>query len=73
MQVLMSSRNNILQGEERVLEKVDEHTQVLATSFQPAGLVGRLCAAREVVLLRSWREDADGTFIVLYQVGIFWL
>lgn len=41
--------------------------QVVLTSFQPGGLVGRLCAPREMVLLRSWRQDADGTFIVLYQ------
>ena len=36
-------------------------------SFQPGGLVGRLCAPREMVLLRSWRQDQDGTYIVLYQ------
>jgi hypothetical protein len=36
-------------------------------SFQPGGLVGRLCAPRELVMLRSWRQDADGTYIVLYQ------
>ena len=29
-QVLLSSRNNILQGEERVLEVVDRHTSVRA-------------------------------------------
>jgi hypothetical protein len=36
-------------------------------SFQPGGVVGRLCAPRELVMLRSWRQDADGTYIVLYQ------
>lgn len=35
--------------------------------FQPGGLVGRVCAPRELVLLRSWRQDADGTYITLYQ------
>ena len=28
---------------------------------------GMLCAPRQLVLLRSWRQDADGTFVVLYQ------
>lgn len=27
----------------------------------------RLCAPREMVLLRTWRKDEDGTYIVLYQ------
>lgn len=27
----------------------------------------RFCAPREMVLLRTWRKDEDGTYIVLYQ------
>lgn len=70
-EVLMASSGSksagMLHGEERVLEVVDKHTQVVLHSFQPGGLVGKLCAPREMVLLRSWRQDADGTYIVLYQ------
>lgn len=43
--------------------------QVVLHSFQPGGLVGRLCAPREMVLLRSWRQDTDGTYIVSAQVA----
>lgn len=70
-ETLMSSGERssavMLHGDERVLEVVDKHTQVVMHCFQPGGLVGRLCAPREMVLLRSWRQDADGTYIVLYQ------
>ncbi|KAI3426288.1 hypothetical protein D9Q98_008661 [Chlorella vulgaris] len=69
--VLMSNHARasamMLQGDEKVLEVVDKYTQVVMHSFQPGGVVGRLCAPRELVMLRSWRQDADGTYIVLYQ------
>ena len=49
-------------------------TASLASFTQPARsvqhvwhLLRRLCAPREVVLLRTWRKDDDGTYIVLYQ------
>lgn len=43
--------------------------QVVHSLFQPAGLMGRLCAPRDMVLLRSWRQDQDGTFIVVGAAG----
>lgn len=30
-------------------------------SFQPGGVVGRLCAPRELVCVRSWRQDTGET------------
>ncbi|KAI7837930.1 hypothetical protein COHA_008236 [Chlorella ohadii] len=69
-EVLMTRSNSaaaILQGEARVLEVIDKHTQIVMHSFQPGGLVGRLCAPREMCCIRSWRQDQDGTYIILYQ------
>ncbi len=51
----------------RTLEAVDAHTHVVAQSWAAGGLLGALCAPREAVLLRTWRRDDDGTFVVLYQ------
>ncbi|PRW45250.1 ENHANCED DISEASE RESISTANCE 2 isoform X2 isoform B [Chlorella sorokiniana] len=69
-EVLMTRSNSaaaILQGEAQVLEVIDKHTQIVMHSFQPGGLVGRLCAPREMCCVRSWRQDQDGTYIILYQ------
>lgn len=52
----------------RVVEKIDANTQIITQQWKPVGAIGGLCAPREVVLLRTWRQDSDdGTFIVLYQ------
>lgn len=45
------------------LTTVDAHTSVLYQR-RPAGLV---TAARDCVLLRTWRRDVDGSYIILLQ------
>ncbi len=54
-------------GDAVLLERLDSHTDVVLQTMQPAGLLGSLCAPRTMVLLRTWRLDLDGTYIVLYQ------
>jgi Protein ENHANCED DISEASE RESISTANCE 2, C-terminal/START domain len=51
----------------RTVEVIDANTQVVAQTWQGSGIVGSMCAPREMVLLRTWRKDEDGTYIVLYQ------
>ncbi|KAK2077069.1 hypothetical protein QBZ16_004702 [Prototheca wickerhamii] len=51
----------------RVVEAIDGSTQVVAQTFRASGPLGAVLAPREMVLLRTWRRDEDGTFIVLYQ------
>jgi hypothetical protein len=51
----------------RTVEIIDSNTQVVAQTWEGSGIVGSLCAPREMVLLRTWRKDEDGTYIVLYQ------
>jgi len=51
----------------RTVEAIDANTQVVAQTWQGSGIVGNICAPREMVLLRTWRQDRDGTYIVLYQ------
>lgn len=51
----------------RTVEVLDATTQVVAQKWGGTGLIGALCAPREAVMLRTWRRDEDGTFIVLYQ------
>jgi hypothetical protein len=51
----------------RTVEVIDANTQVVAQTWQGSGILGSLCAPREMVLLRTWRKDEDGTYIVLYQ------
>lgn len=45
------------------LTSIDPHTSVLYQR-RPAGLV---TAARDCVLLRTWRRDVDGSYIILLQ------
>jgi hypothetical protein len=51
----------------RTVEMIDGQTHVVTQRWSAAGILGGLCAPREVVLLRTWRKDEDGTYIVLYQ------
>ena len=51
----------------RTVEVIDANTQVVAQTWKGSGAIGSLCAPREMVLLRTWRKDEDGTYIVLYQ------
>ena len=51
----------------RTVEVIDGNTQVVTQTWRGSGAVGSLCAPREMVLLRTWRKDEDGTYIVLYQ------
>eukprot|EP00887_Chlorella_sp_A99_P003751 scaffold7.g3751.t1 len=44
-----------------------EDGRVVAQTWRGTGFVGRLCAPRELCLLRTWRKDVDGTYIVLFQ------
>ncbi|KAL4433733.1 hypothetical protein ABPG75_000174 [Micractinium tetrahymenae] len=67
VQLRKSEGLGVLMGA-RVLEKIDANTQIITQQWKPVGAIGGLCAPREVVLLRTWRQDSDdGTFIVLYQ------
>ncbi len=51
----------------RTLKAVDDHTHIIGQRWTGSGIFGRLTAPREIVLLRTWRKDPDGTYIVLYQ------
>ena len=51
----------------RTLKVVDDHTHIIGQTWTGSGVLGRLTAPREIVLLRTWRKDPDGTYIVLYQ------
>lgn len=51
-----------------ILETIDAHTHVVRHSWAANGPLCRLlCAPRDMVTLRTWRKEPDGTFIVLYQ------
>jgi hypothetical protein len=56
-----------LLGEGRLIANLDKHTQITAHEVHVGGIFGALCAPREVVLMRTWLQDEDGTYIVLYQ------
>lgn len=68
MQLPFSPESGTWFGEAHILEIVDSHTQVVYhKGWRPSGLLGRLCAPRDIVLQRTWRQDEDGTYIVMYQ------
>ncbi|DBA89089.1 hypothetical protein WJX77_009682 [Trebouxia sp. C0004] len=48
-----------------VLEVLDSQSQVLKGTVLPHGAANTMCAPRELVLQQMWREEEDGTFIVL--------
>ena len=51
-----------------LLETIDAHTQVVRHQWLPGRGLGRwLVAPRDFVALRTWRQEPDGTYIVLYQ------
>ncbi|KAL3141693.1 hypothetical protein ABBQ32_004380 [Trebouxia sp. C0010 RCD-2024] len=54
-----------LLGRLEVLENLDTHSRVLRGTVSPNGAAHTMCAPREVVLQQMWREEEDGTFIVL--------
>jgi len=56
-----------LLGEGRLIANLDKHTQITAHEVHVGGILGALCAPREVLLMRTWLQDEDGTYIVLYQ------
>lgn len=51
----------------KTLEVLDATTQVVSQTWAGTGFTGAFVAPREMVLLRTWRQDEDGTYIVLYQ------
>ncbi len=51
----------------KTLKVVDDNTHIIGQTWTGSGLLGRCTAPREIVLLRTWRKDPDGTYIVLYQ------
>lgn len=51
----------------KTLKTVDENTHIIGQTWRGSGILGRCTAPREMVLLRTWRRDMDGTYIVLYQ------
>lgn len=51
----------------KTLKTVDENTHIIGQTWRGSGILGRCTAPREMVLLRTWRKDMDGTYIVLYQ------
>lgn len=51
-----------------ILEAIDAHTQVIKLSWGPANpMYTWLCSPREMVALRTWRKEPDGTYIILLQ------
>ncbi|KAK9823769.1 hypothetical protein WJX72_005371 [[Myrmecia] bisecta] len=50
-----------------VLESLDQQSRIIKGNLEPTGLLSKVCAAREVVVQQTWREDDDGTFIVLMR------
>ena len=51
----------------KTLKVIDDNTHIVGQTWEGSGIIGRLTAPREIVLLRTWRKDTDGTYIVLYQ------
>lgn len=57
----------------RTLKVVDSHTHVIGQTWTGSGVLGRVTAPREIVLLRTWRKDPDGTYIVGIELLVFLL
>lgn len=50
-----------------VLETIDEHTHVMTHKWIAPGVARFITAPRQLVFLRSWRQDDDGTYVILFQ------
>eukprot|EP00891_Asterochloris_glomerata_P006240 jgi/Astpho2/6240/fgenesh1_pg.00088_%23_51_t len=52
----------------QVLENLDAQCRVvMGAMFPSGGLAGKVCAPREMVVEQTWREEEDGTVIVLFH------
>lgn len=67
MQLPFSNDARMMFGDAQILEVIDPRAQVLHHMWQPSGSWGRWWATRDMVLLRTWRQEVDGSYIVLYQ------
>lgn len=56
-----------LLGQGTLLSDMDAHTQISQHEFRLEGILGLLCSPRELTIVRTWLQDEDGTYIVLYQ------
>lgn len=50
-----------------VLRKIDAQTAIVRLHWSTAKSFGFFCAAREATLLRTWRRESDGTYVIIYQ------
>jgi len=49
------------------VETIDEHSDIIQLFFKPIYLFPSWCVARDFCLLRYWRLDDDGSYIVCYD------
>ncbi len=51
----------------QLLQQGKDGRDVLLLDFAPGGMVGAVASPRDLVVARTWRQDDDGTYILLYQ------
>ncbi|KAL3918794.1 MAG: hypothetical protein SGILL_004070 [Bacillariaceae sp.] len=51
----------------RLIEKIDDHTDVLHLVYRKLYLFPFWTAARDFVLLRHWRHEPDGSYVICYE------
>ena len=51
----------------RIVEKMDEHSAIVHIILNPVWIWPIWLPARDLCLLRYWRQEADGSYIVCYQ------
>lgn len=51
----------------RILERIDDHTDVIHLVFRPLYLVPSWTTARDFVLYRTWRLEEDGSYFVCFE------
>ena len=51
----------------RLLEKIDDHREVLHLVCRPLYIFPTSTLARDFVLIRYWRYEPDGSYIIIYE------
>ncbi|CAD7694644.1 unnamed protein product, partial [Ostreobium quekettii] len=63
----LGSGSFLISGSDREVLKSDGDLEVFRLKIHPSGFASWFLATRELTIERTWREEEDGTFVVLFK------
>ena len=50
-----------------ILKQIDKYSSIVRIRWSCSNVLGYIFFPREAVVLRTWRKDEDGTYVIVYQ------